>query len=144
LHSSLFHSIEIDELSERLQVFLEKLAPSVRSERVQGSRERLERARMALHETYNQNTSIDELSSLSCLSKFHFIREFTRMYGASPLMYRNAIRIAKARQLLFGSAEIKFIAYELGFSDQSHFGRVFREAVGFTPAFYRSCIKPTD
>jgi AraC-like DNA-binding protein len=98
---------------------------------------RMDRAIEFIHDSFREKLSLDEITRVAGLSKFHFVREFTRSVGVSPLAYRNAIRANAAKGLLCAGHPIKAIAFELGFVDESHFGRVFRQKVGFSPAAYR-------
>jgi transcriptional regulator GlxA family with amidase domain len=46
-------------------------------------------------------------------------------------------RIARARELLAKNVAVKQVSAELGFADQSHFGRHFRKLTALTPAEYQ-------
>ena len=58
-------------------------------------------------------------------------------FGLPPHAYQVRVRIARARELLAAGAAVKQVSAELGFADQSHFGRHFRKATGLTPAEYQ-------
>jgi AraC family transcriptional regulator len=59
----------------------------------------------------------------------------------SPWQYVQARRVKRAQQLLADrKTSLAEIALSLGFSSQSHFTNVFREAVGVTPKAYRDKI----
>jgi AraC-like DNA-binding protein len=104
------------------------------------ARSSLTRARDFIHSHLGERRSLDEMAAVACMSKFHFVREFTRVFGTPPLAYRNAQRINEACRLLAAGRPIKVIAADLGFTDQSHFGRVFRRSVGLTPAAYQRAM----
>ncbi|MCX7710002.1 MAG: AraC family transcriptional regulator [Clostridia bacterium] len=78
--------------------------------------------------------SLDKLSQIACLSRFHFCRLFKAVVGVSPYDYQIQTRIKKARGLLIERKPIADIAMELGFADQSHFSRFFKRNTGVTPA----------
>jgi AraC family transcriptional regulator len=65
-------------------------------------------------------------------------RAFRRAYGESPgdFLRRERIRAACDR-LARPGASLAAVAAELGFTDQSHFTRVFRKQVGTTPGAWR-------
>ena len=88
----------------------------------------------------NLDKTID-LSSLAAtagLSPYHFARSFKQSEGATPHAYVVERRIAKARELLTGtSLPQSEIALQVGFADQSHFARRFRQAVGVSPGQFR-------
>jgi AraC-like DNA-binding protein len=73
------------------------------------------------------------------LSPHHFSRSFTASVGQTPHRYLQQRRIEAAfRMLTLSSRSISDIAMDLGFSDQSHFTRVFRQQTGMTPSQTRS------
>jgi AraC-like DNA-binding protein len=50
------------------------------------------------------------------------------------------VRLHKARQLLKQGYTIAMTAQNCGFSDQSHFNRHFKKAMGVTPSQYLSTL----
>ena len=65
-------------------------------------------------------------------------REFRGRYGVSVGEYGRRLRVAwAATEIASGDRPLAEIATEAGFSDQSHFTRLFRRHVGTTPARYR-------
>ncbi len=89
-----------------------------------------------------ENISLQELASLCNLSPYHFLRSFRRLYGLPPHAIQLQMRINTARRLLAAGQSIADAAASVGFSDQSHFTRNFRVAVGATPLQYQSSIRP--
>lgn len=86
--------------------------------------------------------SIDELSKLVNISKFHFLREFKKLVGITPYQYVLQKRLNKGKEYLINSKKtIVEIAIQVGFSDQSHFSRTFKAHTGMTPLEYRASNK---
>lgn len=85
--------------------------------------------------------SIAMMASCSSMSREGFIRRFAREMGMTPHAYRLAHRATEARSLLRKNSPPAAVAYECGFADQSHLGRVFRKNFGTTPATYRRAWK---
>lgn len=83
------------------------------------------------------NPSLDELAALVDLSTFQFVRSVRRVTGLAPLAWRQNARIGEARRMLRAGRSIADTAYTLGFTDQSHFHRVFRAHVAASPGTYR-------
>lgn len=83
------------------------------------------------------SVSLQDLAVAAGMSKFYLVRQFTRAFGLPPHAYQIRLRIARARELLARTLAVKHVSAELGFSDQSHFGRHFRKATGLTPAEYQ-------
>lgn len=68
----------------------------------------------------------------------HFSREFRRYVGMTPSTYRRELRVERASKMLTGSyTSLARIALQCGFSDQSHFTRVFAESLALSPGRYR-------
>ena len=74
------------------------------------------------------------------LSPWHFLREFKKYTGLPPHSWLVQVRLQKARQLLKQGQSIAMTAQNSGFSDQSHFNRHFKKAVGVTPSQYLSTL----
>jgi AraC family transcriptional regulator len=85
------------------------------------------------------NFGLAELAANVRISPYYFCRLFKQSTGLSPHQFVIRERIEHARQMLkehrLTTVEI---ASNLGFSDQSHFARVFRGLVGITPKHYAS------
>jgi AraC-like DNA-binding protein len=69
----------------------------------------------------------------------HLGRLFKKKFGISPLGYRNAARLERAKNLLQDPKRtIAAAAYESGFKDPAYFSRQFRHAHGLAPKYSRS------
>ncbi|WP_420911246.1 helix-turn-helix domain-containing protein [Priestia aryabhattai] len=78
--------------------------------------------------------TLDELTRISNLSPSHFINSFKQTLGVTPHQYLLKIRIERAKEKLQSSSlPLSEIAYELGFTDQSHFSRHFKKITGIPP-----------
>jgi len=90
---------------------------------------------------YTRSVRLDEVAAAAGLSKFraaHLVKECT---GKTVLQHVKRLRIQRARTWLeSGEKDLAAIAYDLGFADQSHFIRQFRELTGLTPARYRRSL----
>jgi AraC family transcriptional regulator len=92
-----------------------------------------------IHEFYDQQLSLEELSAVSCLSKFHFLRLFKIAMGQTPHQFITQVRIEKSKDLLINSQqEVKQIADRVGFTDSSSFSRAFYHSVGAYPSQFRA------
>jgi AraC-like DNA-binding protein len=94
------------------------------------------RARDYLRAQPVQNVALDELATISRLSKFYLLRSFYRAYGLTPHGYQMQLRLARARRLLDEGRPLSHVTYDAGFADQSHLTRRFAEFYGLTPARY--------
>lgn len=87
--------------------------------------------------TDQTNPSLTDLAGLVGMSKYQLIRAMRRATGLSPLAWRQNARIAVARHMLREGRPISETAHALGFSDQSHFHRVFSRHVAASPGAYQ-------
>jgi AraC family transcriptional regulator len=98
----------------------------------------LGRAREAISELSEVPASIVQLSHDAGVHPVHFTRSFKRAFGCTPGELRCARRVSVAADMLTTSRRaLVEIAFECGYSDQSHFSNEFRRWVGFTPHRFR-------
>lgn len=100
----------------------------------------LDRAKECLEDNYDQDVSLDQLSQVACMSKYHFLRSFKDYTGMTPHQYWLNGRINRARQALRQDTPVAQIATQLGFNDLSHFNRRFKPVFGLTPRQYQRLI----
>lgn len=82
-----------------------------------------------------------ELSEIAGLSVFHFARQFKHSEGVTPHHYLVSRRVERARELLAATnLSLSEIAFAVGFADQSHLTRHFRQIVRMTPGQFRRSL----
>jgi AraC family transcriptional regulator len=101
-----------------------------------------------MRERIFEGISITELADACGLSAGALVRGFKKSTGVSPhqwLLYR---RIDMAIELMSDpDTSLAQIAYSAGFSDQSHFSRVFAQKMSVTPGAWRksvACSRKTE
>lgn len=91
-----------------------------------------------IKENLAKDITLDELSSLVQMSRFHFSRSFKETLGVSPIRYINQERVKFAKSVLVTSrTSIGEISQRLGFGTIQNFIKTFRELVGVTPSEFR-------
>lgn len=91
-----------------------------------------------IHEHYGEKISISELASSAFLSERECYRIFQNHLHMTPVDYIRSYRIQIACQMLAESkVPITEIGTACGMGNSSYFGKVFREATGYTPRQYR-------
>ncbi|AKU97952.1 Transcriptional regulator, AraC family [Labilithrix luteola] len=78
------------------------------------------------------------LSEAAGVERTYLCRLFQRMMGLLPYRFRTHLQVARARKLLPAGADCTEVTYALGFCDQSHLTRCFKELTGTTPGAYAS------
>jgi transcriptional regulator GlxA family with amidase domain len=84
----------------------------------------------------------EEIASLCGLSRSHFAKAFKVSLGEPPHRWVVRERLRRAAEMLERTDEsISAIAVSCGFADQSHLTRVFRTALGASPAAWRRRLR---
>ncbi|MDG2520472.1 AraC family transcriptional regulator [Caulobacter segnis] len=109
-----------------------RLAPG----RLSGRQVRL--AQDVLGADLGDSLSLTEVASACGLSVSHFARGFKIATGSTPHAWRQARRLARARDLLATSdLPLAEVALACGFAEQSYFTRLFKRETGLTPGLWR-------
>ena len=86
--------------------------------------------------------TLDSLAGAVSLSPYHFARSFRATTGMTPHAFVTEHRLMVARdRLLRGDASVTAIALSVGFSNISHFRRLFRRRYGLAPAGLRAMAR---
>lgn len=98
----------------------------------------LRRVRAHMEERLSGKVELRDLASIAGLSECHFSRAFKQSLGVPPHRYLMRRRIATAATMIEQTDRaLTDISLDVGFSDQSHFTRVFTGMTGETPRAYR-------
>jgi AraC-like DNA-binding protein len=129
------HYRELEEqLLRALLLFAEQKLESVASSRIAA----LDRSRAYVEEHYAEDFDVEVLARVACVTPSYLSRLYKKHIGTSPMRYRNAVRIEKAKQLLLvKSASIEEIADILGFEDTKYFSQLFKSMTTLTPSQFR-------
>jgi AraC-like DNA-binding protein len=98
----------------------------------------LRRVREHIDSNLGEHIEIADLATLTGLSPCHFSRAFKQSVGMPPHRYLISRRVQEAAKLIeMTDRPMLEIALDVGFSDQSHFTRVFSSQVGESPSQFR-------
>jgi AraC-like DNA-binding protein len=98
----------------------------------------VERARAYLQDRPTQSVSLPDVGTMAGVTVSHLVRSFSKAVGLPPKSYHAQVRLAHARRLLAEGKAATWVAYECGFSDQSHLSRRFKERHGVTPGEFQA------
>jgi len=129
-------------LAGELWATLTRVAPAAAERRLYERRklawyaERVEAVRALLESEYDSPHTLASLARLMGMSPFHFARVFTELAGTPPHRYLLRVRLAHAAARLSDGESVTGTCYSSGFSNLSHFIRVFKRAFGVSPSRY--------
>ena len=139
--AALFRAQHAEGALSALACLYEILALAVRDSGARADASRhacLSAAREYLGTHFCEAVSNASLAALCNMSETNFRREWARAYGGTPLSYRDALRIERAKGLLLhADLSVGAAARECGFEDESYFGRFFKKHAGETPGEFR-------
>ena len=91
-----------------------------------------------IERNFDHAISLEQLARLVDMSVTNFRREWKKLYGESPLQYRDGLRIFYAKEYLnSGYYTVSEIAKKCGFDDVSYFVRFFKKHTGSTPGHFK-------
>lgn len=143
LETQSHHSLFSENLASSIAAGIMEL--SRREEEANGhklSARQMERLRQLVEECIDRKLSIAELSREVGMSESWFFNAFKATAGMTPLKWIQKQRIELAKKALADDAlSIAETSARLGFSDQAHLTRVFRQVEGITPAAWLQSLR---
>jgi two-component system response regulator YesN len=99
----------------------------------------IERAKTYILQNYsNEHLGLNEIARAMRLSPPYLARLFKKVVGMSVGRYIREVRVSRAKELLeTTNLSIIEVALEVGYSDHSHFTKIFRKETGLSPSEYR-------
>ncbi|WP_353779650.1 helix-turn-helix domain-containing protein [Winogradskyella sp. 3972H.M.0a.05] len=122
-----FHQIEVSKAIEKIC----SLSMATKVELYN----RVNIAKTYILDNFSKDITLDELSQVACVSKFHLIRIFNDIHGRTPYNFLLKVRLDKAYDMLKNSKDflIEEIAFMNGFKQRRTFTRLFKKEFGLCP-----------
>ena len=99
----------------------------------------VEEARRHIRRNIDQPLSLDALAQHAALSKFHFLREYQRLCGLTPMADVRRMRLQRARNHILSTSDpLKTIAAKVGLVSENHLSRLLKENFGIGARQMRS------
>jgi two-component system, response regulator YesN len=145
--TSLLEMIDLDSLRRNINIqdlyrYLENLVTTV-VEGIQNLRQEdddriIEKVMQYCRGNLDKDLTLDVIADYVCFNKNYFCSFYKRKTGVNFSDYLTGLRMEKAKELL-GKTELKVnrVAELVGYKNASHFGKVFKDVVGITPAEYK-------
>lgn len=93
-----------------------------------------ERVIAAMRMRLSEPLEISALAKVAIISPYHFIRIFREITGIPPCRFLAALRIERAKELLLSTdLSVTDICFQVGYTSQGTFTRIFSEFVGLSP-----------
>ncbi|MEM7128189.1 MAG: AraC family transcriptional regulator [Chloroflexota bacterium] len=98
-------------------------------------------ARSYMEERFCESITLSDLAEYVALSPYYLLRVFRAEVGMPPHAFLLDVRIRRAQQLIERGRPLVDVAYDVGFSSQSHLTRRFKQIVGVTPGQYAAQVQ---
>jgi len=99
----------------------------------------IERALELMRSRLGQAYTLDDLVAQLRLDKSYFIRLFKKNVGTPPMSYAMNLKMSAAADLLCTTRDpLAAVATQVGFADEYHFAKRFKQWSGVAPGIYRS------
>jgi AraC-like DNA-binding protein len=96
-------------------------------------RKRVAVCQEVIHASSLHRLNLTALAQESGVNRHQVIRDFQQVLQLTPGQYLRSVRLTRTKALIAEGMPLADVAYLAGFSDQSHFSRVFKSVHGFTP-----------
>ncbi|MCL6443836.1 MAG: AraC family transcriptional regulator [Alicyclobacillus sp.] len=100
--------------------------------------ESVRRAIACMQANLNEPLTLPAIAQHTSLSPYHLAHMFKRATGQPVMQFLLQLRLERAKELIAHTQlPIREICEQVGFSDQSYFGKLFKRSEGVTPSAYR-------
>lgn len=139
-HLELLENIEnLVYANSRFYTFLCSFRLTVLSSRRHAKRDGVIQSIEFMRENIHGNVTLKDLAKSAGLSVSHYCALFKKKTMQSPLHLYTSMKVQRACQMLQNKDQtIKSIAYTLGFFDQYHFSKVFKNVMGISPKHFKN------
>lgn len=90
-----------------------------------------------IHKNFAEELNLDMLAKRYYTNKYSLCEVFRSAIGVTPNQYIISYRIQKAKKMLIDGSRVETVCFRCGYSNQSHFSRIFKKKVGQSPKQYQ-------
>ncbi|MFE5323962.1 response regulator [Paenibacillus sp. NPDC056579] len=121
-----------------LEQHLLDVCKRIQEKRSGKARNVIERIRAVMEQRYAENLTVTDVAASVYLSSTYVSLLFKQETGETVYEYLTKVRIEKAKEML-ADPQYKFyeVCEAVGYSDPSHFSKIFKKYTGLTPSGYR-------
>ena len=86
-----------------------------------------------IENNYETDLSLEVLSHVQCISKYHLLRLFKKYYGQTPRQYLIDKRVEKSKEHLKSGVSVTETCFAVGFESLGSFSSLFKTKTGKSP-----------
>jgi len=116
---------------------VKKLSSNTENIETEMPRDLIEEIQNYIKCNYSQQITLEDISKLIGLSKYHLSRMFSEKVGMGIKEFSIDFRIKRAQDLLSKGMPVAEVAYSIGFNDPNYFSKLFKKYIGCTPSCYQ-------
>lgn len=142
----IFRESKLDDATTPLSIkalLLETLAKMLKDNKAESNKKPtwVSEINAVLNDQFSDHLTLDYLSKTVNIHPVHLSRDFSKYFNSSLGAYIRKLRVQQALLLISQkNLDLGTIAFDCGFSDQSHFIRCFKEMNGINPSAYRKIL----
>jgi len=102
----------------------------------------IRKTREFIRVNYKKKLKLTDISNAVSLSPYYLSHIFKNETGITLMEYLTKVRIEEAKKLLENtSSNTTQISFDVGYSDQSYFCKIFKKIEGISPLEYKKRMK---
>ncbi|NOU98267.1 response regulator [Paenibacillus sp. LMG 31456] len=141
LWERVFKQETITDLRFTLESYLVEVCSRIQEKRSGKSSNVIERIRQVIEERLADSLTVSDIAESVYLSPTYVSLLYKQETGDTVYEYLTKVRIEKAKELLRDTTvKLYEVCYAVGYSDPSHFSKLFKKVTGFTPSAYREQV----
>ncbi|MEO5592694.1 MAG: helix-turn-helix transcriptional regulator [Chitinophagaceae bacterium] len=94
-----------------------------------------------MENNFSKKITLDDICKAVCISKYHLIRSFKKLYGMTPNQYLILIRINRAKELLRKDGAVLEVCFAVGFDSPTTFAGLYKKIAGVSPNNFKKSKK---
>ncbi|MDD5687369.1 MAG: AraC family transcriptional regulator [Elusimicrobia bacterium] len=98
----------------------------------------IDKVRSFMKEHLKEHLTLENLAKHAGMSKYHFLKKYKKLTGQTPMDDLRIIRVETAKDMIFSTdLSLKTISKGVGFANEHHLSRIFRNHFGTPPGQFR-------
>ena len=102
---------------------------------------RLVQARDFLTALYDSPVLLHDVARQAGMSRFHFLRAFSRAFGETPHAYVRRLRLERAKDRLARGGSVTEVCFDVGYTSLGSFSALFAKRVGMPPSEWQRRVR---